>query len=77
MSLFSIGGLVATKGMFLPFWDVIGHHTYAPHVGSYLPAVGCMDGKRVKTEKKHLLEMHKHDNRLELIQSQRAYERQR
>lgn len=51
LSLFSIGGLVAAKGMFLPFWDIVGHHTYASHVGSYLPAVNCMDGERVRTGK--------------------------
>jgi len=51
LSFFSIRGLVAAKSMFFPFRDIVGHHTYAPHVGSYLPAVNCMDGERVKTGK--------------------------
>ena len=41
LGLFTVRGLVAAKGMFLPLWDVIGHHANASHVGCNLPPVNC------------------------------------
>lgn len=44
LGLLSIGGLVASKSMLLPLWDVIGHHADASHVGCNLPAISCKRG---------------------------------
>ncbi len=39
LGLLSIRGLVATKSMLLPLWDVIGHHANASHVCCNLPTI--------------------------------------
>lgn len=41
LGLLTVRGLVAPKGMFLPLWDVIGHHANASHVCCNLPPVSC------------------------------------
>lgn len=41
LGLLSIRGLVASKSMLLPLWDVIGHHANASHVGCNLPTISC------------------------------------
>ena len=41
LGLLSIRGLVPSKSVFLPLWDVIGHHADASHVSSNLPTISC------------------------------------
>ena len=42
--LLTIGGLVASKGMLLPLWDVVRHHANTSHVSCNLPAVNWERG---------------------------------
>lgn len=39
LCLLTIRGFVATKCMFLPLWDIIGHHPNTSHVCSYLSSI--------------------------------------
>lgn len=50
LRLLAVGRLVAAKGMFLPLWDVVGHHADASHVGCDLPAVNWSTGETVPYE---------------------------
>lgn len=58
LRLLSVRGLVASEGVLLPLWDVVGHHADAPHVGCDLPTVGCQkqeEGSDFQPEEKAYL----------------------